>query len=205
MMGNAALYTIIIIALAVLSVMFVSYLKREVFVTGTKAAAITTRGILLRFCLPRGFKVLSDVKLKDGSKEIIIENMMIGYFGVLLVRTLGVRGEYYGALDAENWSLLSKGKASTDKKDTIKNPLKLLECEESALRAAFSKNKIYNIPVEKIIYISNKSSKTAVYVTHNGEILLGGKLSGYLQKSKFEKDAGLDVKKIADIITGAHI
>lgn len=197
-MGNPGLYVLFFGTVIIFAAIF-AYLRQEVFNTSSKAAAKATRGILSRFGIPRGFKVLSGVTLDNGGEKITIENMLIGYFGILLVRTLSSRGEYYGTLDSESWTLVSK-----DNKQALENPVKLLAREEAALRTVFSKNKAYNIPVERMVYISNKSSKTAVYITHNGEILLGGKLSGYLEKSKFEKDTGLDVKKIADIVTCAY-
>lgn len=197
-MWNPGLY-VLIFGTVIIFVAIFAYLRQEVFDTSGKAASKATRGILSRFGVPRGFKVLSDVTLDNSGEKITIENMLIGYFGVLLIRTLGARGEYYGTLDSESWTLVTK-----DKKLPLENPVKLLSREEAALRAVFSKGKAYNIPIERIVYISNKSSKTAVYVTHNGEILLGGKLSGYLEKTKFEKDTGLEVKKIADIVSGVH-
>lgn len=197
-MGNLGFFVLIIGAIVIFVAIF-AYLKQEVFDASGKAAAKATRGSLSRFGVPRGFKVLSNVTLDNGGGKIVVENMLIGYFGILLIRTLGTRGEYYGTLDSESWTLVAK-----DKKHSIENPVKLLAREEAALRAVFSKNKAYNIPIDRIVYISNKSNKTAVYVTHNGELLLGGKLSSYLEKSKFEKDTGLDVKKIANIVTGVH-
>lgn len=199
-MGNLGLLvSIILLGVVVIFAAIFAYLRQEVFDASGKAAAKATRGILSRFGIPRGFKVLSNVTLDNGGGKITAENILVGYFGILLVHTLGARGEYYGTLDSESWTLVSKGK-----KLSIENPVKLLAREEAALRSVFSKNKAYNIPIERIVYISNKSSKTAVYVTHNGELLLGGKLSAYLEKSKFEKDTGLDVKKIANIVTGVH-
>lgn len=197
-MANPGTYLLIIGAVVVFMVLF-AYLRQEVIDVSDKSAAKATRGILSRFGLPRGFKVLSNVVLTDGSGETSIENMLIGYFGILLIRTLGTRGEYYGTLDSESWTLAAK-----DKKHVLENPVKRLEREEAALRAIFSKNKIYNVPIERLVYVSNKSGKTAVYVTHSGEILSAGKLSSYLEKSRFEKDAGLDVKKIASVVTGEH-
>lgn len=197
-MTNPGTYFLIIGAIVVFIVLF-AYLRQEVIDVSDKSAAKATRRLLYRFGLPRGFKVLSNVALKDGKGEILIENVLIGYFGILLIRTLGIRGEYYGTLDSESWALVAK-----DKKYALENPVKRLEREEAALRTVFSRNKIYNVPIERIVYISSKSRKTAVYVTHGGELLLGGKLSGYLEKSKFEKDTGLDVKKIASVVAGEH-
>lgn len=197
-MVDSIVIFLISVIIIVFFVLFL-YLRHEVLEPGEKAAAKATRGILSRFGLLRGFKTLSNVVVKDNGGDVVIENMLIGYFGILLVRTLGARGEYYGTLDGEHWTLTAK-----DKKQILENPVKHLDREAAALRTALSKSKIYNIPIERIVYLSNKSRKTALYVTHNGEILLSGKLAGYLQKTKFEKDIGLDVKKIEDAVSGVH-
>lgn len=163
------------------------YLNREVLnPKGIGAYKITSR-ILRRFGLIRGFKVLTNIKVGG----VVIENMLIGYFGILIVRTLGAKAEFYGTLDGDSWSLVIGGK-----KETVDNPVKQLQAEAAALRGFFSGKKVYNIPVETVVYLPSKSSKFALYITNNGEILTAGKLSAYLNTTKFEKDTGLDINKI---------
>lgn len=173
------------------------YVSRELIGSSGKNAWKSTRSTLSRFGLMRGFKVLSNVKIGDGENAVIVENMLIGYFGVLLVRTLGAKGSYYGTLDGESWSV-----SLDNKKTPIPNAIRKLKEEEAALRALFSKNKIYKTPLESVVYLNNRSKKTELYITNNGEILAPGKLGGYLNKTKFEKDAGIDVKKLADVVLG---
>jgi hypothetical protein len=187
---------VIVIGLVIL----LHYLFRNVFNPTGKGSAEKTRGILRRFAGIRRFQVLGDLDLEMKGKTAHIENILIGYFGVLMVHTLGARGEYYGTLDGRNWYVMLD-----EKRTTIQNPLPEQERAEALLRSIFSVNKLYNIPVEHVIYISNKSKKTGLFITHSGEILLPGKLPEYLNKTKFEKDIGLDVGAVKNAIEGSKI
>lgn len=187
---------VLILASIIILVWSFSYLNKELFDPKGKRSAKTTARILKNFALPRGFKVLSNVKLKgQNGEDAVIENMLVGFFGILLIQTLGARGEYYGMLDGDSWSVALNGK-----KTALDNPVKALMQQEAALRALFARKKVYNIPIFRIAYISSTSVKTSLFVTHKGEILFGGKLSAYLGKSEFEKDTGLDVKQIVDSV-----
>ena len=182
------------VTLFIALVFLFAYLRREMMDTRGVSAPRATARTLRNFAFLRRFKVLSNIEAGD----VMIENMLVGYFGILLVRTLGAKGDYYGTLSGEQWSVvLGNNKTRFD------NPVLSLTRQEAALRTLLSQKKLYNIPIERMVYISNKSSKTTVSITNNGEILMPGKLAGYLDKTKFEKDLGLDVNQIATAITNA--
>lgn len=189
---NFQIFMVIAVIVLITLAICLFYLNREyINLKGRGANRITTR-ILRRFGLIRGFKVLTNVKVGN----VVIENMLIGYFGILIVRTLGAKAEFYGTLDSDAWSVVIRGK-----KESIPNPVKLMQTEASALRGFFSGKKIYNIPIATVVYLSGRSSKFALYVTNGGEILSPGKLSAYLNTTKFEKDTGIDVSKIVDALS----
>jgi len=187
-----AIFIFTTVCLLIAALFLLGYLRREIIDTRGASAPKATARILAKFAFLRRFKVLSGIKTGD----LEIENMLIGYFGILLVQTLGAKGDYYGTLSGGQWSVVFN-----DKKTQFDNPVLLLKRQEAALRTLLSQKKLYNIPIECIVYISNKSSKTTVSITNNGEILMPGKLAGYLDKTKFEKDLGLDVDKIAKAVT----
>jgi hypothetical protein len=174
------------------------YLTTNVLNPTGKGAAEKTRGALRRYAGIRRFKVLGDVEVETKGKSAKIENLLIGFFGVLMVHTLGARGEYYGTLDGDQWSVVLD-----EKRTAFLNPVKEQEKAETILRSVFSSNKLYNIPIEHIVYVSSKSKKTGIYITNSGEILPPGRLGEYLQKTKFDADIGLDVDAIAKAIEGA--
>lgn len=174
------------------------YLNNNIFNPTGKGAHRKTRGTLKQFAGIRRFKVLSDVRLEVDGKTATIENMLIGFFGVLLVHTLGARGEYYGTMDGESWHVDLNGKRTT-----FPNPVQEQKRAEALLRGIFAANKLYKIPVEHILYLTSRSRKTGLFITHGGEILMPGKLGGYLDKTRFEKDIGLDVEAVAKAIAGS--
>lgn len=193
---------IILLAIALISLLYLGFYLLTIYVlnpSGKGAHKKTTR-TLKKYGLIRGFKVLSDVRFTYKGKEHRIENILIGYFGVLIVHTLGGRGEYYGQLDGKEWS-----RNLDNKKDVFPNPVIAQDEAVAAMRAIFSKSKIFNVPIEPLVVLTNRSNKTKLYITNGNRILLPGKLKPYLDKTKFEKDAGVDVAKIADAIKQAEI
>lgn len=181
------------------------YLANNVLNANGKGAAKKTARELKNFSLIRGFKVLSNLELNWQGKTVHIENLLIGYFGILLVTTCGARGGFYGTLDGNSW-VLAQGESAEGgggKRREIQNPCKEQVQILAMLREILSKKKIYNLPMEHIVYFSNRSRKTTVSITHNGELLLSGKLKGYLGKTKFERDIGIDIAEVAAAIT-AH-
>lgn len=170
-------------------------LSINVFNPNGKGAHRKTTRILSKFGAIRRFRVLSNVGYTYKNKVYTVENMLIGYFGILFVHTLGGRGEYYGQIDGKTWQ-----RVLDEKKTTFPNPY--LEQQEAiaALRAIFSQNKVFNIPMENIIYLTNRSKKTKLFITNDSQIFLPKKLAPYLDKTKFDKDIGLDINKLVELI-----
>lgn len=190
----------VVVMLAVSVALLGRYLSVNVLNPSGKGAHRKTTRILNKFGLIRGFKTLSDIPLTLDDKTAYIENILVGYFGILLVHTCGARGEYYGTVDGESWILSQEeGRNRTN----FPNPLLEQQKTVALLRALFAKHKLYNIPIEHIVYITSRAKKTGVFITHSGEILMPGKLSSYLAKTKFEKDTGLDVQTVVDVVTAA--
>ncbi|MCL2056000.1 MAG: NERD domain-containing protein [Oscillospiraceae bacterium] len=156
-----------------------------------KGAHRKTAAILQKYALIRGFKVLSGVTLRFKGDAFTIENMLVGFFGILIVSTMGGRGEYYGQIDGKQWQ-----RVLGDEKKSFPNPIAEQDRAVAALRGVLSAKKLYNIPIEGLVYLSSGSKKTSLYVTHGGRILLPGQLAPYLRRTKFDKDTGLDVGKI---------
>lgn len=172
------------------------YLSQNVLNPSGKGAVRRTTGTLSKYAAIRRFKVLSDVTLTADGKTAHVENILIGFFGILLVHTCGARGEYYGTVDGEDWIITRDGTRAT-----IPNPLREQQKAMAIMRTLFSKNKLYNLPIENVVYLSSKGKKTGLFITHSGQILLPGKLAGYLGKTKFDKDTGLDVQRVAEALT----
>lgn len=199
--GYLATVTILSALIAVSVGYLIYHLKINVLNSTGKGAEKKTAAILSKFGRIRGFKILSDITLEVDGKTAHIENMLIGYFGILLVTTCGRRGEYYGTLDGETWTV-TDGEAENigTQKTVLPNPFPEQQRAIAMLRTVFSRGGVYNVPIEGVVYLSSRAKKTRLFITNAGEILLAGKLTPYLNKTKFEKDTGLDVGKLAELV-----
>ena len=160
--------------------------------TTGKGAAKRTERFLRRFAATRRFRVLSNLRFFHKDKEYVIENMLIGSFGILLVHTLGGRGSYYGSTDGKEWQrVLEKEK----ERAVFANPIKAQEEAIGGLRGIFAQHKVYSVPIEQVVAMTDKSRKTALYIS-NSQILLPGKLKPLLHKTKYENDAGVDIDRV---------
>lgn len=199
--GYVATVSIMALLIAISVGYLIYHLRVNVLNAAGKGAEKKTAAVLRKFGVIRGFKVLSGIDLNVDGKTAHIENMLIGYFGVLLVHTCGQRGEFYGTLEGGQWTITDgDSEGVTTKKTTIPNPLLEQQRAMGMLRTLFSRAEIYNVPIENVVFFTSKSKKTRLFITHSGEILLPGKLAPYLNKTRFEKDAGLDVGKLADVV-----
>lgn len=161
-----------------------------------------TASILKRFALTRGFRVLSGLELNVDGKTCPTENILIGYFGILVVKTLGERGEYFGETNDRSWTLIQgRTEDSPGEKIVIPNPLAQMQRTTVAIRTLLVKNGMAKVPVESVVYIADKSKNTFVYVKHDDNIQLPGKLPRYLNREKFEVDTGLDIQKVEQLLT----
>ena len=185
----------IIIAVCVFLKLLHTYLVCEVWDSEGKNAAGKTRSILKRYAMLRNFKVLSNLQFETERGTIEVENVLIGFFGILIVHTCGMRGEYYKDATGEKWTVVS----GVFRK-SIENPHLQQQKAIAAMREIFAKNKIYKIPFEKVVFISSRSKKTAILIPASDELVLPGRLSSYLDKERFDNDANVDVEQLAGIL-----
>lgn len=177
------------------------YLKRNVLNPQGKGCEKNTAGILRKFGAIRDYKVLSDLTISVDGQTAYFENLLIGFFGILIVTTCGQRGEYYGSLTEERWTISSNDGAD---KQTIPNPFLQQNQAIALLRTLLAKNNIYKVQIENIVYISSRSGKTGIFISHDEEIVRPGQLGKYLARSKFEQDAGIDVAKLSELLLSAN-
>ena len=69
-----------------------------------------TKSILKRYSLLREYKVLSNVKVNVDGKEHILDELMIGHFGILVLTTFKDKGELFGNENDEHFITLYKNK-----------------------------------------------------------------------------------------------
>ena len=153
--------------------------------------------ILKGYAISRRYKVLNDVTLTFKGKSAHVDCMMVGYFGILFVNTLDLKGaELFGGEHEDKWALLYK-----NEKSHVDNLYKKTVMFNSFLRDVFSAEKIYSIPFENAVCIKCKDDVKQINANVSAmNILTPKQLKKYIRRVKFEKDLGVDVEKIVKCI-----
>lgn len=112
-----------------------------------------TRPILKRYSLLREYNVLSNVKVNVDGQEHILDELMIGHFGILCLTTFRDKGELFGNEEDAHFITLYKNK--TERKE-VPNLIKKSLKDEQVLRKILADNKIYSIKIEKGIVIESR-------------------------------------------------
>ena len=186
--------TVLIVACVFLALLH-RYLTREVWDAEGKNAVKQTRRILKRYAALRRFKVLKNLCFETDRGSVEVETMLVGFFGILLVHTCGARGEYYCDSTGSKWTIVS-GSA----RKSFENPLNQQQKAIVAMREIFAQNKVYKISMDKTVYISSSSKKTAVFIPSSNEVALPGRLRAYMDKEKFDVDNNVDVEQLVAIL-----
>ena len=153
--------------------------------------------ILKSFAGIRKYKVLSDVTVEYKGKSAHIDQMMVGYFGVLFVSAYNLKkASLFGGENEDKWAVVKD-----DKKEHIPNFHKQNLAFNAFLRDIFSSEKIYSIPFENAVCIKCKDDIKQINANVNSmNILTLKQLKKHIRKVKFEKDLGVDVDKIVNCI-----
>jgi len=172
-----------------------SYFAREKWNREGKGAEAKACSILKRYASLRNFKVLTGLRFETSSGHVEVQAALVGFFGVLILHTCGMRGEYYSDPTGKKWTIVYP-----DSRESFENPFLVQQRAVSAMREIFAKNKAYKIPIERATYISNRSKQTAVFFSTKEALIMPGRLRSYLDKEKFEQDANVDVAQIVSIL-----
>ena len=168
------------------------YLRRA-FPKSTKRLVT---GLLRRHGALREWRVLTDVTLGQGDQATTVDQLVVGPFGVLVVCDLCHRGDAYGDQDAQEWTM-QWGKEGQEKKARVPNPYYAAVQSVEQLRALFAKEKIYSVQVDLAVVATQGQGcyvpgiKPHVYDLHG--------LKTLVETSRFEKDNGLDVARVAGL------
>ena len=156
--------------------------------------------ILKKMSSIREWKVLTDLEFSDDKSSGSADQMVVGPFGVLLVKDLYRQGGYYGDLDAEEW-VITDGSQDQAAHFREKIPSPLLECRRAAdvVRRRIIKGGLTNINVYSVAVTTQR--KTEVYIPGGAEqvMTLNG-MKSMLDTDRFKKDRGVDVGRVLELI-----
>lgn len=160
-----------------------------------------TGGILRRFAGIRSFRVIEGIKLPYGDKTVAVSQILIGFFGIIVLNVKEEKGEIYGDPSSAEWlqvTVKGKDENRSETKRYFKNPSKELQEQVDAVRRVLSAANIYRVNIEGYIVFAEK--KTALSVGKGLPVLTLRELKKLLGKEKYSADGNLDVPQVYQTI-----
>lgn len=152
---------------------------------------------LRRYSRLRGYRVLTDVTVpyKGGTKQI--SHVLVGIFGILLVDVHEFTGDLYGTADDKKWTYVPK-KGTRQQLDSLSLDL---QAKADAVRSLLAEHKLYRMTIDSVNVVQNSQKRLVLYVPQHLPVIRLSRLGSFLSKSKYDQDAGVDITKIAEILT----
>ena len=188
-----------VFALVLGTVLSAMYFSKKRSRKHTEKTTAKVSRLLKQMAPLRSWKVLDDVTLRDGEEEATLSHVVIGPFGVVLVQDVYQDGSIYGDLDSEEWVVSDEdSEGNSNGKIRIPNPVLSCRKAEAMFRKKLSDAKIYKISVDSVVV---KTLKQVSYITGGKGVVLSRKeLKEMLSNSKYEKDAGVQIEAIAELL-----
>ena len=115
---------------------------------------------------------------------------MVGVFGLLCVKCIGLGGEIYGSAEDTNWL-----QVLSDNRLSFENPLQKAAADTRLVRDALFSAKLKSIPVETVCVFTNKTAELAV--PRGAGHLTVKEFKSLLSKDRFVTDKKVDIEKAA--------
>lgn len=197
-MNPTILFTIIstIFILAIFAVIFLIYRRRTApkKATGKEYNANLAINAAKKFAHSNSYRFISPAVLARSGMVANLDAIVIGYFGILGVKTYGYNGELYGTMQEAEWVQVSE----EGDRVYFPNPITEAANDVRVIRDALFAAKIKTTPVEVVCVFTNDKAQlgfprsTGHYTTKTFKQLLGS--------SKYTEDTGLDLDVAEKII-----
>lgn len=177
-----------VLGVAVIITMVIFMLEREKKLPrGRKKenanAAVT---VLKRFAANNSCRVLGPVTFAKGERTARLDAVLVGWFGVLGIKSYGYNGQVYGNAGEDEWVWVS-----ADKREKFANPI-----DECTLAARLMREALMNAgvraPESEAVYVFT-DPKLEMCIPRNLNPMNLSDLRSYLRKDKFQKDRGYDL------------
>ena len=178
----------IVLGIAVLITMVIFMLEHEKKLPrGRKKENVNAAvAVLKRFAANNSCKVLGPVTLTKGDRTARLDAVLVGWFGVLGIKSYGYNGQVYGNAGEDEWVWVS-----ADKREKFANPI-----EECTLAARLMREALMNAgvraPESEAVYVFT-DTRLEMCIPRNLNPMNLSDLRSYLRKDKFQKDRGYDL------------
>lgn len=149
--------------------------------------------IAKRFAALHQYQVIAPAQLAKDGKYADLDFILIGWFGLLCVKCIGLGGQIYGSLEDEMWLQLDG-----DRRVSFANPMRAAEADSRLVRDTLFAAKLRNIPVETVCVFTNK--KAALMLPRTTGHYTVKEFRALLAKSKYEQDKGVEIPQAAEAV-----
>lgn len=155
---------------------------------GAKAVAMVRR-----FARSQGYKVVAPAHIAKEGRFADLDCVLVGYFGILGVKCIGLGGEVYGAANDAKWLQVSRGE-----RIPFENPLNTASVDTRVIRDTLFTAKIKNVQVDTVCVFTNDAATLAIG-RDTGHYTLKS-FKALLRKGKYVVDKKVDVESCVTAI-----
>lgn len=161
-----------------------------------KGTARSARALAVarRFCANEGAKLIAPATLARAGAYADLDFILVGTFGVLCVKCLGLDGEIYGSAGDAKW-LQVRGKEDAQERVSFDNPLVQAGRDTRLVRDALFSAGLKSVPVETVCVFTNKNAQL-VLPRDTGHYTVKT-FRDLLDKDKYHQDRKVDIAKAA--------
>lgn len=143
------------------------------------------------FAAMQQYKIVAPIHIAMNGKFADDDFAIVGAFGVLCVRCIGLGGEIYAG-DGDWLQVMN------EQRKEFKNPIEACAADTRAVREALFASKLKSIPVETVCVFTNPKAQLAV--PRNAGHYTIKTFKKLLAKEKYLADKKVDIEKVAEAI-----
>lgn len=158
--------------------------KKRNLTDAAKAKPVVSR--LQRMARMYDYKVIAPAQLAIEGKYADLDAILVGSFGVLGVKCIGLCGEIYGSADDATWL-----QVTGEQRVSFTNPMQAAQADTRVIRDALFMAKLKNVPVETVCVFTN-SHASLVLPRSTGHYTLRS-FKQLLKNSRFTQEKRVDI------------
>ncbi len=149
--------------------------------------------VLKSYAARNDCRVLGPLTLTKGERTVTLDCVLVGWFGVLGVKSLGYNGQVYGNPKDAQWLW-----SSTGKRENFPNPINDCALAARLMREALMQAGVRN-PDSEAVYVFT-DSKVELFIPRDAGAMKLADLRSLLRKDKYHTDKGHDLDKMCQAL-----
>lgn len=166
--------------------------RRTTDLTGARKSAAPLRSTRL-FAKMHQYQVIAPAALAHDGRCADLDFILVGWFGLLCVKCVGLCGEIYGSREDEVWLQVTGGR-----RVSFVNPLRAAEADTRLVRDALFAAGLRSIPVETVCVFTNPGATLAL-PRSTGHYTVK-EFRALLKREKYEQDKRVDIPAVVAAI-----